>query len=208
MDKFQLKELRVLNLQRINKEIEDLEEGREIVQTETELKKLRGKDNLTHLIVYEGLYKYNIAVFKKCSETQNFESKLILARDPTVAENLEQPKSLGGRLPGTRLECSRQVLQDAHWSTVSLAKMTKLLNFADKGNVKDAYLENLDTLQLTLNLDDSVRISTNLNSNTFAIRLRSLDHKFTFFHFFKCFSWNSNVRCLRILISLPIKLTF
>ena len=58
------------------------------MQTETELKKLRReKDNLTHLIVYEGLYKYNIAVFKKCSETQNFESKLIVARDPTVAEN-------------------------------------------------------------------------------------------------------------------------
>ena len=88
VDKFHREELRVLNLQRINKEIEDLEEGRETVQTETELKKLRReKDNLTHLIVYEGLYKYNIAVFKKCSETQNFESKLIVARDPTVAEN-------------------------------------------------------------------------------------------------------------------------
>ena len=88
VDKFHGKELRVLNLQRINKEIEDLEEGRETVQTETELRKLRReKDNLTHLIVYEGLYKYNIAVFKKCSETQNFESKLIVARDPTVAEN-------------------------------------------------------------------------------------------------------------------------
>ena len=79
VDKFHRKELRVLNLQRINKEIEDLEEGRETVQTETELKKLwREKDNLKHLIVYEGLFKYNIAVFKKCSETQNFESKLIL----------------------------------------------------------------------------------------------------------------------------------
>ena len=73
VDKFHRKELRVSNLQRINKEIEDLEEGRETVQTETELEKLRReKDNLTHLIVYEGLYKYNIAVFKKCSETQNF----------------------------------------------------------------------------------------------------------------------------------------
>ena len=88
MDKFHRKELRVLNLQRINKEIENLEEGRETVRTETELKKpRREKGNLTHVIVYEGLYKYNIAVFKKCSETQNFESKLNIARDPTVAEN-------------------------------------------------------------------------------------------------------------------------
>ena len=56
VDKFHRKELRVLNLQRINKEIEDLEEGMETVQTETELKKLRReKDNLTHVIVYEGL---------------------------------------------------------------------------------------------------------------------------------------------------------
>ena len=71
VDKFHRKELRVLNLQRINKEIEDLEEGRETVQTETELKKLRReKDNLTHLIVYEGLYKYNIAVFKKCKTSR------------------------------------------------------------------------------------------------------------------------------------------
>ena len=88
VDKFHRKELRVLNLQRFNKEIEDHEEGRETVQPETELKNLRReKDNRTHLIVYEGLYEYNIAVFKKCSEAQNFESKLIVARDPTVAEN-------------------------------------------------------------------------------------------------------------------------
>ena len=88
VNKYLRKELRVLNLQRINKEFEDLEEGRETVQTETEFEKLRSeKDNLTHLIFYEGLYKYNIAVFKECSETQNFERKLIVARDPTVAEN-------------------------------------------------------------------------------------------------------------------------
>ena len=88
VDKFHSKELRVLNLQTIKKEIDDLEEGRETVQTETELKNLRReKDNPTHLVVYGGLYKHNIAVFKKCSETQNFESKLIVARDPTVAQN-------------------------------------------------------------------------------------------------------------------------
>ena len=38
VDKFHRKELRVLNLQRIKKEIEDLEEDRETLQTETELK--------------------------------------------------------------------------------------------------------------------------------------------------------------------------
>ena len=87
MDKFHRKELRVLNLQRINKENKDLE-GRETVQTETELKKLRRKkDILKHLTAYEGLYKCNIAVFKKCTETKKFESKLIVARGPAVAEN-------------------------------------------------------------------------------------------------------------------------
>ena len=44
VDKFHRKELRVLNLQRINKEIEDLEEGRETVQTETELKRTEERE--------------------------------------------------------------------------------------------------------------------------------------------------------------------
>ena len=61
-----------------------------------------------------------------------------------------------------------------HTDAVNLAKMTKLLYIADKGKVKDAYLENLDTLQPTLNLDDSVRNSTNFNSNTIANRLIGL----------------------------------
>ena len=88
VEKFHGKEQRVLNLRRINNEIRDLEEGRETAQTETQLRKLRKeKENFTHLIVYEGLYKYNISVFKECIKTQNFESKLIVARDPTVAEN-------------------------------------------------------------------------------------------------------------------------
>ena len=67
-----------------------------------------------------------------------------------------------------------------HTDAVNLAKMTKLLYIADKGKVKDTYLENIDTLQLTLNLDDSVRISTNLTSNTIANRLISLNSKFFF----------------------------
>ena len=70
-----------------------------------------------------------------------------------------------------------------HTDAANLAKMTILLYNADKGKVKDAYLENLGTLQPTLNLDDSVRISTNLNSNNFAIRLISFNH-----NFLKCFS--------------------
>ena len=68
-----------------------------------------------------------------------------------------------------------------HTDAVNLAKMTKLLYIADKGKVKDAYLENLDTLQPTLNLDESVRISTNLTSNTIANRLISLNSNFNFF---------------------------
>ena len=48
VDKFHRKELRVLNLQRINKEIEDLEEGRETVQTETELKKTEEREGQSH----------------------------------------------------------------------------------------------------------------------------------------------------------------
>ena len=71
-----------------------------------------------------------------------------------------------------------------HTDAVNLAKMTKLLYIADKRKVKDAYLENLDTLQPTLNLDDSVRISTNLTSNTIANRLISLNSNF---NFFQCF---------------------
>ena len=39
-----------------------------------------------------------------------------------------------------------------HTDAVNLAKMTKLFYIADKGTVKDAYIENLDTLQPTLNL--------------------------------------------------------
>ena len=68
-----------------------------------------------------------------------------------------------------------------HTDAVNLAKMTKLLYIADKSKVKDAYLENLDTLQPTLKLDDSVRISTNLTSNTIANRLISLNSNFNFF---------------------------
>ena len=68
-----------------------------------------------------------------------------------------------------------------HTDAVNLAKMTKLLYIADKGKVKDAYLENLDTLQPTLNLVDSVTISTNLTSNTIANRLISLNSNFIFF---------------------------
>ena len=68
-----------------------------------------------------------------------------------------------------------------HTDAVNLAKMTKLLYIADKGKVKDAYLENLDTLQPTLNLDDSVRIFTNSTSNTIANRLISLNSNFNFF---------------------------
>ena len=83
-----------------------------------------------------------------------------------------------------------------HTDAVNLAKMTEILHIADKGKVKGAYLEKLDTLQPTLNFDDSARISTNLTLNTIANRLISLNS--IFFKIFKCFSWNSNARCLRI----------
>ena len=76
-----------------------------------------------------------------------------------------------------------------HTDAVNLAKMTNILYIADKGKVKDPYLENLDTLQPTLNLDDSVRISTNFTSTTIANRLKSLNSNFNFFfNIFKCFS--------------------
>ena len=75
-----------------------------------------------------------------------------------------------------------------HNNAVNLAKMTNFLYIADKGKVKDAYLKNLDTLQPTLNRDDSVRTSTNLNSIKFAIKLMNLNPHFIFFSFFKCFS--------------------
>ena len=58
VDKFHSKQLRDLNLQRINKEIEDLEEGRETVQTETELKKTEEREGQSHSLdcLWRSLY--------------------------------------------------------------------------------------------------------------------------------------------------------
>ena len=87
VDKFHRKELRVLNLQRINKEIEDLEEGRETDQTETELKKkTEEREGQSHSLLLSMKVSINTtSLFSRSA--QNFESKLIVARDPTVAEN-------------------------------------------------------------------------------------------------------------------------
>ena len=68
-------ELRVSNLRRLNLEIEELETA----TTERDLKKLHGeKDQTYRLITYEGQYKYNIALFKKCIEMNRFTAKLMV----------------------------------------------------------------------------------------------------------------------------------
>ena len=68
------RELRVSNLRRINLEIEEIEESKEIATTErgeTDLRKLhKEKDQTYRLITYGSQYKCNIAVFKKCMETK------------------------------------------------------------------------------------------------------------------------------------------
>ena len=88
MQSFHQRELRVSNLRRINLEIEELEGSKEIATTERDLRKLhKEKDQTYRLITYEGQYKYNIAVFKKCIETNRFTDKLIVVRDPTETEN-------------------------------------------------------------------------------------------------------------------------
>ena len=88
LQSFHQRELRVSNLRQINLEIEDLEGSRESATTERDLKKLhREKDQTYRLITYEGQYKYNIAVFKKCMETNRFTDKLMVVRDPTETEN-------------------------------------------------------------------------------------------------------------------------
>ena len=94
-----------------------------------------------------------------------------------------------------------------HTDAVNLAKMTKLLYIADKGKVKDAYLENLDTLQPTFNFDDSVRISTNLTSITIANRLISLNSNFRFFGIFLNASVEIATPGVWEYFSLRIKLT-
>ena len=88
LQSFHQRELRVSNLRRINLEIEELEGSKEIATTERDLRKLhKEKDQTYRLITYEGQYKYNIAVFKKCIETNRFTDKLIVVRDPTETEN-------------------------------------------------------------------------------------------------------------------------
>ena len=88
LQSFHQRELRVTNFRRINLEIEELEGSKEIATTERDLRKLhKEKDQTYRLITYEGQYKYNIAVFKKCIETNRFTDKLIVVRDPTETEN-------------------------------------------------------------------------------------------------------------------------
>ena len=88
LQSFHQRELRISNLRRINLEIEELEESKEIATTERDLKKLHEeKDQTYRLITYEGQYKYNIAIFKKCIDTNRFTDKLLVVRDPTVTEN-------------------------------------------------------------------------------------------------------------------------
>ena len=111
------RELRVSNFRRINLEIEELEVSKKIATTERDLRKLhKEKDQTYHLITYEGQYKYNIAVFKKCIETNRFTDKLIVIRDPTERENPTAdnyapcPECLGFLLRKTmyrhKLDCS------------------------------------------------------------------------------------------------------
>ena len=84
LQSFHQKELRGSNLRRINLELEELEGSKEIATTERDLRKLhKDKDQTYRLITYEGQYKYNIAVFKKCIETNRFTDKLIVVREPT-----------------------------------------------------------------------------------------------------------------------------
>ena len=81
-------ELSVSNLRQIYLEIEKLERSKEIATTERDLRKLhKEKDQTYRLITYEGQSEYNIAVIKKCIETNRFTDKLIVVRDPTEAEN-------------------------------------------------------------------------------------------------------------------------
>ena len=88
LQSFHQGELRVSNLRRTNLEIEELEGSKEIATTERDLRKLhKEKDQTYRLITYQGQYKYNIAVFKKCIETNRFTDKLIVVRDPTETEN-------------------------------------------------------------------------------------------------------------------------
>ena len=88
LQSFHQRELRVSNLRRINLEIEELEGSKEIATTERDLRKLhKEKEQTYRLITYEGQYKYNIAVFKKCIDTNRFTDKLIVVRDPTETEN-------------------------------------------------------------------------------------------------------------------------
>ena len=82
------RELRVSNFRRINLELEELEGSKETATTERELKKVhRKKDQTCRLITYESQYKYIIAVFKKCIETNRFTDKLMVVREPTETKN-------------------------------------------------------------------------------------------------------------------------
>ena len=71
LQSFHQRELRVSNLKRINLEIEEIEESKEIATTEQDLRKLhKEKDQTYRLITNGSQYKYNIAVFKICMETK------------------------------------------------------------------------------------------------------------------------------------------
>ena len=88
LQSFHQRGLRVSNLRRINLEIEEIEGSKVINTTERDLRKLHEeKGQKYRLISYGGQYKYNIAVFKKCIDTNRFTDKLIVVRDLTETES-------------------------------------------------------------------------------------------------------------------------
>ena len=83
-----IEEPRVTALRIVDQEMEDIRQGPTTESSTCRLQELhREREKLTHLIVYEGLYKYNVAVFREALEKNNFENRIIVARDPTVMDN-------------------------------------------------------------------------------------------------------------------------
>ena len=88
LQSFHQREHCISNLRRINLEIEELEVSKEVATTERDSRIFHKKKDQTYrLITNEGQYKYNIAVSKKCIETNRFTDKLIVVRNPTETEN-------------------------------------------------------------------------------------------------------------------------
>ena len=88
LQSFHRRELRVSYFRRINIEIEKFEGNKEIATTERDVRKPHKEKYQTYcFITFESQYKYNIAAFNKCMETNRFTDKVIVVRDPTETEN-------------------------------------------------------------------------------------------------------------------------